>query len=109
MSESGSAAGQDRPVVAVANRLPVQLGDDGWELSPGGLVTALRPVMSAHPGAWVGWDGGTKGMPPTLPDSRARLLPVGLTAAQVRNYYRGFSNATLAEPQESDQPLPPWP
>jgi trehalose 6-phosphate synthase len=95
MSESGSGAGQGRPVVAVANRLPVQFGDDGWELSPGGLVTALRPVMSAHPGAWVGWDGGTRGMPPTLPDSGTRLLPVGLTAAQVRNYYRGFSNATL--------------
>src|SRR6516164_4155556 len=84
--------GLDRPVVAVANRLPVQRGDDGWELSPGGLVTALRPVMSAHPGAWVGWDGGTKGMPSTLPDSGIRLLPIGLSAAQVRNYYHGFAN-----------------
>ncbi len=81
--------------MAVANRLPVQHGDDGWELSPGGLVTALRPVMSARPGAWVGWDGGTRGMPPTLPDSGVRLLPVGLSAAQVRNYYHGFANATL--------------
>jgi trehalose 6-phosphate synthase len=85
----------DRPVVAVANRLPVQQGDKGWELSPGGLVTALRPVMSTYTGAWVGWDGGTKGMPPTLPDSGTRLLPIGLSAAQVRNYYHGFANATL--------------
>ena len=82
-------------MVAIANRLPVHLGDDGWELSPGGLVTALRPVMATHPGAWVGWDGGTKGMPPTLPDSDVRLVPVGLSAAQVRNYYHGFANATL--------------
>ncbi len=82
-------------MVAVANRLPVQHGDNGWELSPGGLVTALRPVMATHPGAWVGWDGGTKGMPPTLPDSGVRLRPVGLSAAQVRNYYHGFANATL--------------
>ena len=37
-----------QPVLAVANRLPVQQGEDGWELSPGGLVTALRPVMTAH-------------------------------------------------------------
>jgi len=81
--------------VAVANRLPVQRGDNGWELSPGGLVGALLPVMSTHPGAWVGWDGGSKGMPSTLPGSGVRLLPVGLTAAQVRNYYHGFSNATL--------------
>jgi len=82
-------------VIAVANRLPVQQGDNGWELSPGGLVTALRPVMTAHPGAWIGWDGGAKGMPATLPDSEIRLLPVGLSAAQVRDYYRGFANATM--------------
>ena len=94
MSESQAAA-QDRPVVAVANRLPVHHGDNGWELSPGGLVTALRPVMATHPGAWVGWDGGTKGLPPTLPDSGVRLVPIGLSAAQVRSYYHGFANATL--------------
>jgi trehalose 6-phosphate synthase len=97
MSESAAVTreAEGRPVVAVANRLPVNRGDDGWELSPGGLVTALRPVMATHPGAWVGWDGGTKGMPPTLPGSGVRLLPVELSAAQVRNYYYGFSNATL--------------
>ena len=85
----------NRPVVAVANRLPVQQGDDGWELSPGGLVTALRPVMSTHRGAWVGWDGGTRGMPQALPDSSIQLMPIGLSAAQVRGYYHGFANATL--------------
>ena len=89
------AMADDRPVLAVANRLPVQHGDDGWELSPGGLVTALRPVMSTHSGAWVGWDGGTKGIPPTVPDMDVRLLPIALSAAQVRNYYHGFANATL--------------
>jgi trehalose 6-phosphate synthase len=86
---------REKPVIVVANRLPVQQGDNGWELSPGGLVTALRPVMASHPGAWVGWDGGTKGMPPALPDSGVRLLPIGLSAAQVRDYYRGFANATM--------------
>jgi trehalose 6-phosphate synthase len=83
------------PVVAIANRLPVQHGEDGWQLSPGGLVTALRPVMTDHSGAWVGWDGGTKGIPDTLPDFSAQLRPVSLTGAQVRQYYHGFSNATL--------------
>ena len=33
-------------VVAVANRLPGQQGRDGWQLSPGGLGTALRPVYA---------------------------------------------------------------
>jgi trehalose 6-phosphate synthase len=87
--------GLSRPVVAVANRLPVQHGSDGWEVSPGGLVTALLPVMSAHPGAWVGWDGGTKGTPPTLPEYGVQLLPIALPATAARNYYHGFANATL--------------
>jgi trehalose 6-phosphate synthase len=82
-------------IVIVANRLPVRMGEDGWELSPGGLVTALRPVMAAHSGAWVGWDGGTRGIPATMPDLSVRLLPVGLTAGQVRQYYHGFANASL--------------
>src|SRR5215831_435929 len=82
-------------VVTIANRLPVRRGDDGWELSPGGLVTALRPVMAAHVGAWVGWDGGTRGIPATLPNLSIRLQPAVLSAAQVRSYYHGFANATL--------------
>src|SRR5438046_3545594 len=82
-------------IVTVANRLPVRMGEDGWELSPGGLVTALRPVMAAHSGAWVGWDGGTRGIPATLPDLSVRMLPAGLSASQVRQYYQGFANATM--------------
>jgi trehalose 6-phosphate synthase len=84
-----------RPVVAVANRLPVHSGDHGWELSPGGLVTALKPVMSARSGAWVGWDGGSRGTPRHLPELSIELAPVSLTAAQVRDYYHGFANRTL--------------
>ena len=82
-------------IVIIANRLPVRMGEDGWELSPGGLVTALRPVMAAHSGAWVGWDGGTRGIPATVPDLSVGLLPVGLSASQVRQYYHGFANASL--------------
>jgi trehalose 6-phosphate synthase len=85
----------DSPVVAVANRLPVQHGDAGWELSPGGLVTALRPVMTTHSGTWVGWDGGTRDTPATMPGLGVGLRPVRLSATQVRHYYHGFANATL--------------
>ena len=82
-------------IVTIANRLPVRMGEDGWELSPGGLVTALRPVMATHSSTWVGWDGGTRGVPATMPDLSVRLLPVGLSASQVRQYYHGFANASL--------------
>jgi trehalose 6-phosphate synthase len=63
-----SAADDHRPVVAVANRLPVHAGENGWKLSPGGLVTALRPVMSARSGGWVAWDGRTRETPSRLPE-----------------------------------------
>jgi len=43
----------------------------------------------------VGWDGGAKGMPSKLPEMHVRLLPISLSAGQVRSYYHGFSNATL--------------
>lgn len=82
-------------IVTIANRLPVRMGEDGWELSPGGLVTALRPVMAAHSGTWVGWDGGTRGIPATVPDLSVRLLPIALSASQLRQYYHGQANATL--------------
>src|SRR5260221_11062469 len=101
MTSSGTGGGQapfgggQRPVVAVANRLPVQRGNGGWQLAPGGVVTGLRPVMTGRSGAWVGWDGGTKGIPVTLPDFSAQLRPVSLSASQVCNYYHGFANATL--------------
>src|ERR1700722_2019687 len=83
------------PVVVVSNRLPISRSDEGWELSPGGLVTALRPVMSAHSGVWVGWDGGSHDMPRRLPQLAIQLLPVALSAGQIRQYYHGFANAPL--------------
>ena len=47
--------------VVVANRLPVDawstLTASLWRRSPGGLVTALEPVMRPADGAWVGWAG----------------------------------------------------
>ena len=49
-------------LVIVANRLPVDrvVNADGsvtWRRSPGGLVSALAPVMTEQDGAWIGWPG----------------------------------------------------
>src|SRR5258708_30580907 len=93
MTSSGTGGGQapfgggQLPVVAVANRLPVQRGNGGWQLSPGGLVTALRPVMTRRSGAWVGWDGGTKGIPCTLPDFTPQLMPGSRSSSPRCHYY----------------------
>jgi trehalose 6-phosphate synthase len=85
----------DLPVVAVSNRLPVSRTERGWEVSPGGLVSAMLPVMTARSGAWVGWDGGSRGITGKLPEVGVRLVPVRLSSADVRLYYHGFANSTL--------------
>lgn len=86
--------------VVVANRLPVDVSfdEDGalsWKPSPGGLVTALEPVMKKADGAWVGWTGlPVLEIDPFEADDMY-LVPVPLHAREVEEYYEGFSNATL--------------
>ncbi|WP_449386333.1 alpha,alpha-trehalose-phosphate synthase (UDP-forming) [Cellulomonas soli] len=87
-------------LVVVANRLPVDLsvdadGEPTWTRSPGGLVTALAPVMAKAEGAWVGW-GGQPGLEldPFEVDG-TELVPVPLSEEEVERYYEGFSNDTL--------------
>jgi trehalose 6-phosphate synthase len=86
--------------VVVANRLPVDRveGPDGsgqWRRSPGGLVTALDPVMRANKGAWIGWAGATGEAPEPFDEAGMHLVSVPLSSDDVANYYEGFSNATL--------------
>src|SRR6266550_2169553 len=61
-SKTESAEAADRSFVVVASRLPVDRverpdGRTEWQTSPGGLVTALEPVMREAGGAWIGWSG----------------------------------------------------
>jgi trehalose 6-phosphate synthase len=86
--------------VVVSNRLPVDhvVGADGevsWQHSPGGLVTALEPVMRAADGAWVGWAGQPDlEFEPFVSDG-IHIVPVKLSADDIEHYYEGFSNDTL--------------
>jgi trehalose 6-phosphate synthase len=84
-----------RPLVVVANRLPVKRTDDGWQAAAGGLVTALRPVMDETGGAWVGWDDDADEVPTRVAGLGCDLHAVSLTQAQVQGHYHGFSNRTL--------------
>lgn len=86
--------------VVVANRLPVDRittadGRMSWRSSPGGLVTALEPVLRAHHGAWVGWHGATDEVLQPFEHDGMHLVPVPLSEVEVTEYYEGFSNATL--------------
>ncbi|WP_280838243.1 trehalose-6-phosphate synthase [Micromonospora sp. A200] len=87
-------------LVVVANRLPIDdsVAPDGaceWRRSPGGLVSALHPLLRHTPATWVGWAGGT-GTAPRLPDiDGVHMHSVALTAEDLRDHYEGFANATL--------------
>jgi trehalose 6-phosphate synthase len=87
-------------LVIVANRLPVDRvhDDDGnpaWRRSPGGLVSALEPVLRANDGAWIGWPGAAETDLKPFTAGGLRLIPVGMTHDEVEDFYEGFSNATL--------------
>jgi alpha,alpha-trehalose-phosphate synthase [UDP-forming] len=87
--------------VVAASRLPVdrvEEPDDGeseWRRSPGGLVTALEPVMRAANGAWVGWPGSAGPAPKPFDAGGMHLVSVGLSEDEVSDFYEGFCNATL--------------
>ncbi|MEV4106366.1 trehalose-6-phosphate synthase [Nonomuraea sp. NPDC049695] len=84
----------------VANRLPVDRtiepdGTASWRRSPGGLVTAIAPVMQRRHGAWLGWHGAADEKLEPLEQGGMNLIPIPLSADEVELYYEGFSNATL--------------
>jgi len=86
--------------VVVANRLPVDVSvdEDGsisWTRSPGGLVTALSPVMQRTRGAWVGWAGKPDVDVEKFDADDIHIWPVTLSEEEVANYYEGLSNGTL--------------
>ncbi|MCV7314406.1 trehalose-6-phosphate synthase [Mycolicibacillus parakoreensis] len=89
--------------VVVANRLPIDLerhpdGTTTWQRSPGGLVTALEPLLRRRRGAWVGWPGVadlSAAEQEPIVDGELVLHPVTLSDDDVAQYYEGFSNATL--------------
>jgi trehalose 6-phosphate synthase/phosphatase len=93
-------------LLVVANRLPVSVtkrsGNVGFQSSPGGLTTALSWLSKSYEQFWIGWPGVTSEklkskykteIIETL--AAERCHPVFLSARQVENYYRGFSNKTI--------------
>ncbi|WP_258065517.1 alpha,alpha-trehalose-phosphate synthase (UDP-forming) [Rathayibacter tritici] len=100
MDAEASGGTERNSFVVVSNRLPVDrvVAEDGtasWKTSPGGLVTALEPVMRANEGAWVGWPGVADEEVAPFVDNGVQIVPVALSAQELEDYYEGFSNDTL--------------
>ena len=83
--------------MVVANRLPVRWDDEAaaWVASPGGLVTALAPVLRERRGVWVGWGGTPDRDDGPFEIDGVRQVPVCLSRTEVRDYYEGFCNGTV--------------
>lgn len=86
-------------LVIAANRLPIHRvegqGKAAWQVSPGGLVTAMAPILERHGGHWIGWNGTASRAARTIAVSGLSLSPIGLSRTEVAHFYQGFSNSTL--------------
>ncbi len=89
-------------LVVVANRLPIQRvatedgTDPGWVVSPGGLVSAVAPVLAdRNRFAWVGWPGDADGPLEPFTHDGMRLVPIPVSAEEYSAHYEGMSNGTL--------------
>ncbi|OGP60938.1 MAG: trehalose-6-phosphate synthase [Deltaproteobacteria bacterium RBG_13_61_14] len=91
-------------LVVVSNRLPITLWQESgeWQVHPGsgGLVTALVPVLKNRGGLWIGWLGTSEAvefekLEPATEDLGYKLIPVGLTAEDVKGFYYGFANEII--------------
>ena len=98
----------NRRLILVSNREPyehVRKGDTvDVRRPPGGLVSALDPLMRRTNGVWVAWgsgdadrdaadENGHVGVPPEEPSYTLRR--VWLNEAEVDGYYQGFANSAL--------------
>lgn len=98
---SGAGKGTEgSSLVVVANRLPVDRHEEAdgsitWHKSPGGLVTALEPMLRKREGAWIGWAGGTAEPPAPFKEDGLKIIPMQLSEKDIEDYYEGFSNSTL--------------
>ncbi|MGH7540569.1 MAG: alpha,alpha-trehalose-phosphate synthase (UDP-forming) [Gemmatimonadota bacterium] len=83
--------------VLAANRLPVRWDEEAcaWETSPGGLVSALTPILQEREGAWVGWTGMPDHEPDPFVHDGILHRPVPLSPDEIEEHYRGFCNGTL--------------
>src|SRR5690606_32747364 len=97
-----------RRLILASNREPFKVvnGRNGkdrrYELSMGGLATALNPVLTRCDGLWVSWNPvpvvaghGTIVKELRGEDFPFPLVQVGLDKEEIKGYYNGFCNRAL--------------
>jgi trehalose 6-phosphate synthase len=84
-------------LVVAAHRLPVAWDEESeaWSASPGGLVSALAPVLRERGGVWVGWNGGPGGRSRAFRAAGIQNRPVVLSEEEIEDHYDGFCNGTI--------------
>jgi trehalose 6-phosphate synthase len=92
-------------LILISNRLPFALepAEDGqWIVtpSPGGLVSALGPVLRGRGGTWIGWPGVAGEIPDAAAAEATRdagygVVPVALSEAERDEFYYGYSNEVI--------------
>ena len=87
----------ERKVVVIANRLPVAYDTESqsWSTSPGGLVSALTPILQDTQGSWVGWSGISDQEFEPFEHSGINQVPITLSQEEYEEFYVGFCNGTL--------------
>ncbi len=97
-----------RRLILASNREPFKVitGRNGkerkYELSMGGLASALNPVLERCEGLWVSWNPvpivhghGTVIKELRGPDCPFPLVQIGLDKEEIKGYYNGFCNRAL--------------
>jgi trehalose 6-phosphate synthase len=91
----------------VSNRLPLlaEKRESGWvsQVSNGGLVTALSPLLRRFGGRWVGWTGASdlqgRDLRVVMSDFARRegyrVVPVPLTTEDYNQFYQGYCNEII--------------
>ena len=99
MASQNLPAAQQSELVIVANTLPVRReeldGELRWAQSPGGLVSALSPIVREAGGCWVGWTGGADDAPAPFRREGILNVAVPVSEAEVAGSYEGMCNSTL--------------